>query len=452
MEAIYATAAPVAGQLARHFLEANRLEKAAHYMLMAAQTEQSRFSWSEAEYWCQSCINLLDQLPYADFLTLRLDVLGLAGRVFFNMSENEKAIGRFLDAIKIVENSANVSDSAVELFVRLSVIYENLGTYDKAAEIVEKGKAILKSRKHQFGAVDVGLAVMDGLLKIRLGRESEAIELIGGAISESAKLEITPFLVNMLAFAHNVIGIAYGFSGMHTRAIPMYKKAGDLAGQIGEKNFQITCLINWADDNILIGRYAEAEEMLGSMLALARQIGDRDNEAYTLHKLGYLHLKLEAYDDAETYLKESLAILEKINVTNFSYTLTDLARVYLAMSRVDSALECSRKAWELAVSLRERMYAQIVMAESENLSGTPERAVEYLKQVIVSLQSEKNYVEMQADACKKLAQIFVGIGDIRQAGELFSQALSYYQELADTQETDFSVEVSEIQKRLAEIA
>lgn len=256
----------------------------------------------------------------------------------------------------------------------------------------------------------------------------------------------------MLASAYNVVGAANSFLKIYANSIPMYLKASEFAEQVGDKILQTTCLINLADDYIQLGDHKKAEDMLNESLTIAKRMGDQDNEAYALYELGFLNLETKNYDVAESALKNSIQTWEKINVTNFlPFALADLAKVYLAQQRADFALEHSQKAWEIAASLREKIYARLVMADAEKMSGALNQASKYLTEIIATLNDEQKYFYMQANAQKKLAYILISKEQTQQANELLNQALLTYQNLDDNQELDVSAEIAEIKKTLAEI-
>ena len=157
------------------------------------------------------------------------------------------------------------------------------------------------------------------------------------------------------------IGAVYSYRGSNTEARPYYEQAKETADAIGDiwlraatRNNLAFCAFTRADP-------AEAERLLGEMLALARENGDRKIEATALDNLGYAAYLIGELKLAEQRFRDSMATAEAMKSKQLlAVAEENVGDALLARNRIADA----RGFYEKALATRQAIAENRGIAES----------------------------------------------------------------------------------------
>ena len=163
------------------------------------------------------------------------------------------------------------------------------------------------------------------------------------------------------------IGAVYSYRGANVEARPYYEQAKEIADALGDiwlraatRNNLAFCAFTRADPR-------EAERLLGEMLALSRENGDRKIEATALDNLGYAAYLAGDLPLAERRFRDAMAIAEGMKSKQLlAVAEQNVADALLARGRVDDA----RGYYEKALATRQAIAENRGIAESRTALAT----------------------------------------------------------------------------------
>lgn len=138
---------------------------------------------------------------------------------------------------------------------------------------------------------------------------------------------------------YNNLGTIYDAMGNYDLAIDYYFKAYDLDKFLKRKNVLAADLNNIGQLFEAIEIHGKAKEYLQKSIKLSYSEGDSSALCYSYQSLATVFLNENKPDEALTYLKRSLALIQKtipVNIANLSINYADLGRAYLMKSKLDS--------------------------------------------------------------------------------------------------------------------
>jgi serine/threonine protein kinase/tetratricopeptide (TPR) repeat protein/class 3 adenylate cyclase len=192
--------------------------------------------------------------------------------------------------------------------------------------------------------------------------------------------------------------------GMRGRQQELINRVLSLVESSGDQSLLADALVRQGELYTLLRRFDEAERALGRSLEIRRSLADPLGERVALRSAGFLHWQQGRYDDAVSchraaltiderqndsagraqdltslgtilrsqgnpaealdYLHEALKINESLGRSfNHVFTLDVIANVYRDLLELDRAMECYKRASELASQHRWPLY-QIIIANS----------------------------------------------------------------------------------------
>jgi tetratricopeptide (TPR) repeat protein len=109
-------------------------------------------------------------------------------------------------------------------------------------------------------------------------------------------------------------------------------------------------------------RYDEALDCYNQSLAIARELGNLGNEASTLHQIGTVYQAMRRYNEALNYYDQSLAIKQELgNRDGEVLTLAQMATLFGEISDLDEAIRCSGIALSIAAEHKMPVVFQIIL-------------------------------------------------------------------------------------------
>ncbi|MCL4860162.1 MAG: CHAT domain-containing protein [Caldilineaceae bacterium] len=241
-------------------------------------------------------------------------------------------------------------DSPLEtaaLYIRYGFIQMKLGNYGEAQTAVEAGLERLPPGPSQLRVF--GLTQMGSILSSQ-GQTSRGMGFTLQALAISRQLHDhfwTMLLLTNLAIDKLHIGD-------WQEAVDELKQGLNLAEQLGAHKQRASLEANLGEVAMYKGDFGAAEEYLEHGLALARQTHNRMLELYIHRCQAELHLRLTHWEVAAAELDraESMAIAMQANV-DLIYVYVLRADAALAKHQTDEALEHAQRAFELARKLGE---------------------------------------------------------------------------------------------------
>nr|WP_286167491.1 tetratricopeptide repeat protein [Arthrospira platensis] len=145
------------------------------------------------------------------------------------------------------------------------------------------------------------------------------------------------------------LGNTYNALGRYQEAIAFYQKSLEIARDIGDRKNEAASLNNLGNAYYSLGRYPEAIAFYQQSLEIARDIGDQKNEATSLGNLGNTYHSLGRYQEAIAFHQQSLEIKRDIGDRQGEATsLGNLGSAYYSLGRYPEAIAFYQQSLEIA--------------------------------------------------------------------------------------------------------
>ena len=184
----------------------------------------------------------------------------------------------------------------------------DLGKFSEAFSIGEDALRISENAGHPFscGYAHLGL----GVVALRQGNLRRALRSLERALAAGA------FADSPVGFAFVALhlGYALALAGRASEGIPILEQSIEVAESRRFVARHSLRLAYASEAYLSLGRDANALQAARRALDLAREHGERANEAYSLRMLGEVELYRGGLSDAKTWLSESLAVAEELGM------------------------------------------------------------------------------------------------------------------------------------------
>lgn len=434
LERLYPDPEPIAGQLAQHFHEARQPLKAARYALMAAQREQKRYAWVEAERWCLLGLSEIAPLPEsAEISHLRLDLMEASGNGQYYWEDYRLAHERQKATIELAQQLGADPVRIAKMCVRMADICDELESGDEVLEgwdYIRMGKQILESHTIPFGEVHVELAAMEGLLLCRLDRYDDAVQVLHRVLDDGAALPETPSLNTALAWGWEHLGIALSYLNRYGEAVQAYQHGHELATRAEDLFTAAYCLTAVAEDSGWLGRFDQAEEAATQALEAFRMTGSRGGEAYILEVLGFLCLLQGKLEEAVRVLPQAIDLMEETgSLGSVAAAYAELALAQLGEGNVDAANGNALHALEIDQGSKRGMAYALdalgrIAAHDRRWAEVDERF-----EGAIALYDEIQDRHHAAWVRRHYAEALIRKGEVQRAGELLASVQAVFEEL-----------------------
>ncbi|HEU4324286.1 MAG TPA: helix-turn-helix transcriptional regulator [Roseiflexaceae bacterium] len=180
-----------------------------------------------------------------------------------------------------------------------------VGAIRRAIELWEQARTIFQTLgdMHSSGSVLGNL----GMAFARLGEPQRAIAMHGQALG------IFQALGDQRREGYTLGNLGAAYADLRdARAIPYLKQALAYARTARDRRFEVMLLRALCEVAAASGRLWRARVLCGRALVIAREIGDRQQEAYTLISQGCLSAALKEQVDAVDAFEQALVILQEI--------------------------------------------------------------------------------------------------------------------------------------------
>ncbi|RMG50783.1 MAG: CHAT domain-containing protein [Acidobacteria bacterium] len=296
-----------------------------------------------------------------------------------------------------------------------------LGEYKKALDIAAEARRIFQ--KH---GEDILLAQLDanvGSIYHRLDRYHEALE----AYERARKIFAAHHDELALAFVDFNCANQYTCLNEFDRALDLYRQAGRVYEKLGMRRMvsDVEYSIAWL--YYLRGHLHESLKLFARVRDRSLDLGDRVLEALCDLDLAEVYIRLNAYDDA---MESAKSAAEKFTVLNMSYEYVK-AKMYLGVvhMQLNDLATAERELQEVRRGFQAEGNEVFTAVTDVYLSDVLRRQHEWTRAVQLCNEADRifNAHHLPAQAAQAqlhLARLMLVLGEISQAQQLVSSALS----------------------------
>ncbi|MFQ5592999.1 MAG: tetratricopeptide repeat protein [Anaerolineae bacterium] len=300
----------VAVQLARHFLESYRYNKAYRYLVMAGEAAQAAYANQEAIAHYMRALALADEAETQPADPSSPSGQGLAhvhehlGDVYSLTGEYQRATEHYEQALALAEESHR----RATIHRKQGRTFEKWGRHDHAVASFEAG---LRAMQEQLDAAEAARIYSGlGLVYYRRGELDEAIELGTLALHMAESIEderITAQACNNLGIVHWSRGDWEQAIAFHRRSLALWEETQSAYGLAASHNNLGLIYHHQCDWELAVDQYHQSLEWCD-------KIGNRHGLARTYDNLGQLYMDQGQREKAMECLEKAVTILAEIGL------------------------------------------------------------------------------------------------------------------------------------------
>ncbi len=213
------------------------------------------------------------------------------------------------------------------------------------------------------------------------------------------------------------------------------EKALPLCDKFSDKEMKADCLNLMAIVNIRRAKYGAAADYAEQCYKLDLESGDNDRISSSLNTLAGIHLTAKRPNDAERYIQKALEYNYKTNNLHRRSVLLGMAsEIYYAKGDYSTSLENAKKAYDIELSLKREMQANLRLSQMGNaLLGLKEyeEAEATFEKVILFFESSGNKQSLGISN-NKMGTLNLAQNRPEKAIPYFKRAASIFVELGDS--------------------
>lgn len=391
------------------------------------------------------------------------DVLDALGKTYRNLSQYEKAIDLFEQALA---NRGEVRDRQGEgstlsnlgsAYFDLNQLEKATGYYERALEIAQEVKdrqgegALLNNLGNvslNLGHYEKAIRYFDQALTIRRevkDRQGEGATLsnLGNANQRESQWEkAIGFYEQALAIRREVkdrrgegrtltnLGSVYRYLNQYEKAVSYFDQALVIAREVKDRQLEGITLTNLGIANEALGKNEKAIGCYEQALAIEREMKDRLGESRTLTDMGIAYQDLSQNEKAIGYFEDALVIERELKDRQGERdTLTNLGIAYFGLAQYPKAIVCYEQALAISRELRDRWVEASILANLSNAYGVSsqyEKQIDSMELALAIFREVKN----RAGEAGALANLGVASSNLSQ----HEKAINYYQQALRTQQ------------------
>jgi tetratricopeptide (TPR) repeat protein len=337
---VYASDAPSqAVELAYHYQEAEYMSEAAQWYATAGDNARRIYALeNEIEYYQKALASWrAASMGEESYREGRLHVLRSLGDALRLRSRAQEA----LDVYQAAYQDAVILGDAVresDVSMRLAAVYYDEGNFRAALEHATRAEELMRS--HPVSQTLRLSLELKSLSLFRLGQLDAAREAGERAVAVGAELGED----DQLAQSLSLLGLVLMTAGQNQRAVQHFERAVQIARDplvvLGVTN-------NLGVAASALGDYERAAMHYEAALALARQHNIMEAEIVFRSNLGGAYVGRRFFDQAETELRQVLAVTQGSSFGDLSETYRFLAEALLGQDRPEEALVAAQRALAL---------------------------------------------------------------------------------------------------------
>jgi tetratricopeptide (TPR) repeat protein len=342
---------------------------------------EKRIQWLEEAWFCAEQIGY--SLVQADFATRIGRTLGWLGRLDSAFEWMAKA-----EAVLKRNKSSAAKEAQARMYIQRSSLYFMKKNIDTTEKDCLRGLKLSSATDHRNFAEGYNLL---GVIQAIKGDLSQALD----AFEKSRKSWEALKDDYQIARVDDNIGSALFYQGHIAQARAVDEKSLRYWEKNPKRIELAMALTNLGVVDQCQGEYQSAFDLHKRAIEISDRIGVQRIRALTRVNIAWPCIALENFNDAETYLNESLEIQTDYNIKeNEIEAQRALAEVALGRQRGAEALELAQNALTLAQKAEDPLEegtALRILGKAHHLNGNLEQAREYLEKSLSVLKDEYKY-------------------------------------------------------------
>ncbi len=444
-----------------------------------------------------------------DRRALFIQTLRELGEVYILTGNYKKALGNFR---KLFENADDDVLIEVEAKRHIAGVFEKLGKYDKAFEVINRIEKVLctfPDKKIERADIIIFKAMIHrivGRIEMAINESKQGIRMI----NESGALKIGKRanrikIARLLANAYNNLGVLYYMKcdfdkaiklykkhleisakihdkqgigqasnnlaniycekGDYERAIEVYQKSLRVLGEIGYKQGVGQASCNMGLAYCEKGDYIRAVRLFQEHLKISKEIGYIQGIAVAYSNLGLAYYNKGDYQEAIRFYQKSLRILENIgNKYGMGLEYLNLGNVYREKGDYNTAIEHYRKYLSISKKLNDnygigaaKLNLGVVFLDvfdqdhrsSVNTKGELRSFDSRIKLIEEYLRcAEKIFLKLKDQ--ENLIAVLVGLARLQTKMKYFSKKLPAHADKVSSRNSDHHQSIDRILKKYAD--
>ena len=358
-------------------------------------------------------------------------VLGSIGNLYFHSGETKKALDFYNQALEIQRAEKDTAAQAKTLS-SIGKIYKRLGESQQALATYKQALELQRERNDLLGQAgiheDIGLLYYTvGQLQLARDSYNQALKLWQAAQGNLSGTDLA-FNLERQAGILRGIGMTYslGFGDrakmldFYNQARSLYQKAGDRDGEAGILSFI-------SDAHYESGEIEKALDALNQALVLWRSISNPVREAGTLGSIADIYISMGEPQKAIDLYNQALDIQRRVNApTEQALTLNSIAGVYSSLGDYQLSIDTHNQALEIFKSNGERLWQVLTL---NKIGGIYREAKDYQKGLefhnqALDLAKQNNDFSQQVSALSSIVVDYLSLKDYPKALDAANQILA----------------------------
>lgn len=343
---------------------------------------------------------------------------GLAGSYYYD-DKPEQAIEAYNRQLLLLSRKNNHTIE-VEALVGIGDSYAKLGQYSQAIDFHQKALDIARSNQNYAGMrrALIGLATVNGYV----GNYKAAKDSYHTVLNELEKQgALDDDDSRNLNFVLAGLGNAYQGLEEYRKSVVFYNRRIEIARKQGDLRGEMIAISNSALVNFRLGNFKEGSDLLIKGLKIAEQLKDRSAQAQLSGHIGLLATASNADGASQIaiqYYKQSLLIASEIkNYETQAIALQNLGFLFLRENKNDLAETNLKDSIEIWESFR----VGLVDEQRRSLAEKSVQSYRFLQQAQVALQKKGLALETSD---RGRARAFIELLAARFAGETLENAIA----------------------------
>lgn len=266
------------------------------------------------------------------------------------LSEVLGAQAKFAEAIDACNRARDLAEqlgdrlAAARAWNGLAYLNERLGHNRLSVECAERAEQLARQTGDYGMRENIRALLLKGWAYYRLADAASVL-----ALAERTHQLCVEFGNRLgLATSYKLHGVAHLQLGHFAEADRYFEQGLVLYRELGDRRNTAAMWSNLGESARFRGDYARAEQLYLKALDAVREIGHRDSEAIYMTNLSGARLGLRKFAQAETELREAIALTGGNHFCALSETFSNLAEACIGQSKFEDALAAARRALTLA--------------------------------------------------------------------------------------------------------
>ena len=233
---------------------------------------------------------------------------------------------------------------------------------------------------------------------------------------------------------YHCLGKKYLCVGDYKKALKYYQLFLSIAKDVGDKREQAHAYGNFGTIYRHLGDLKKAEEYFQQCLSIAKDAGDHVEQAHAYGALGNIHCKVGNFRTAMEYCQESLSIAEHVgDKSTQGEAYGNLALIHFSLGDLEKAIEHGQQSLSIAKDIGDRghqAHACCNLGNVYSLQGDLNTALEYYQQFL-SISKDSGEKDRQALAYYNLGLLYIEVSDLSKAEDCFKSSVDLYDNIRD---------------------